>query len=120
MKARNPIVIHYVHDMNRAKEFYSRVFEVPISFESPGWTTLDFGAIELALHILYPNSTDLEQPIPHAGLNLEVDCIEDVQTVIEQCGGQLLELREPDSFVPVRVATFRDSEGNGFELRQQP
>jgi predicted enzyme related to lactoylglutathione lyase len=120
MNARNPIVIHYVHDMSRAKEFYSRVFDAPTSFESPGWTTLDFGPIELALHILYPGSKDPEQPIPHAGLNLEVDSIENMQAAIETLGGKLIELREPDSFVPVRVATFRDSEGNGFELRQQP
>ena len=31
-----------------------------------------------------------------------------------------LELREPQGGVPVRVATFRDCEGNGFELRQVP
>ncbi|MFT5368001.1 MAG: hypothetical protein ACI8V2_002964 [Candidatus Latescibacterota bacterium] len=30
------------------------------------------------------------------------------------------ELREPSGGVPVRVATCQDSEGNGFELRQQP
>jgi predicted enzyme related to lactoylglutathione lyase len=120
MKARNPIVIHYVHDMNQAKRFYSEVFEVPFSFESPGWTTLNFGPFELALHILRPGSKEPERPIPHAGLNLEVDSIETMQTAIERFGGRIIELREPDSFVPVRVATFRDSEGNGFELRQQP
>ena len=46
MKARNPIVIHYVHDMDRAKDFYSKVFDVKPSVESPGWTMLDFGAIQ--------------------------------------------------------------------------
>ena len=40
--------------------------------------------------------------------------------MIERLGGQMLELREPDAGVPVRVGTFRDCEGNGFELRQQP
>lgn len=88
-------------------------------FESPGWTSLDFGAIELALHIL-PESGDAEGPLPHAGLNLEVDNIEEVQVDIESLGGRLIELREPEGGVPVRVATFKDCEGNGFELRQQP
>ncbi len=120
MKVRNPIVIHYVHDMKRAQQFYANVFDAPISFDSPGWSTLSLGAIELALHILYPGTQDTEGLIPHAGLNLEVDSIEAMQTAIEHHGGRLLELREPDAFVPVRVATFRDSEGNGFELRQQP
>ena len=118
MNCRNPIVIHYVHDMERAKAFYTASFDVKPLFESPGWTTLDFGAIELALHILSPGEDDA--PIPHAGLNLEVDEIEAVQKVIEAKGGKLLELREPEGGVPVRVATFRDSEGNGFELRQAP
>ena len=117
MNARNPIFIHYVHDMARARRFYESVFEVTPSFASRGWTTLDFGAFELALHILAPGRTD-ESPLPHAGLNLQVDLIEDMQARIAAYGGEMLELREPQSNVPDRVATFRDSEGNGFELRQ--
>ena len=120
MKARNPIVIHYVHDMARAKAFYRSVFEVEPVFESPGWTTLDFGAIQLALHILYPGSSEREAPLPHAGLNLEVDHIEELQERIERAGGRLLELREPEGGVPVRLGCFRDPDGNGFELRQWP
>ena len=106
--------------MQRAIRFYTTVFDVQTLSESPGWTTLDFGAIELALHILYPQSSEPEAPIPHAGLNLEVDNIEEIQQVVEANGGAMLELREPEGVVPVRVATFRDSEGNGFELRQNP
>ena len=117
MQARNPIFIHYVHDMDRARRFYETVFEVTPSFASRGWTTLNFGSFELALHILADGHTD-EAPLPHAGLNLEVDRIEDMQARIEGQGGALIELREPTSNVPDRVATFHDSEGNGFELRQ--
>lgn len=120
MRGRNPMVIHYVHDMERAKRFYTEALHVRPLFESPGWTTLDFGPIELALHILYPASKDDEAPIPHAGLNLQVDNIEEVQADIERLGGRLVELREPSGGVPVRVASFADSEGNGFELRQEP
>ena len=120
MRGRNPLVIHYVRDMDRAKTFYRKVLDVVPSFESPGWTTLDLGAIELALHILHPQSDEPEGPLPHAGLNLEVDNIEDVQRDIERLGGRLIELREPGVGVPVRVASFVDCEGNGFELRQEP
>lgn len=130
MRGRNPLVIHYVHDMARATRFYAEAFDVRPSFQSPGWTTLNFGAIELALHILHPQpkapsaaERDLpnepERPLPHAGLNLEVDRIEDVQRDIERLGGRLVELREPGGGVPVRVASFQDCEGNGFELRQE-
>ena len=120
MRGRNPLVIHYVYDMDRAKRFYAEVFQVKPKFESPGWTTLDFGSIELALHLTNDDWKMSERPLPHAGLNLEVDKIEDIQADIERLGGKLTELREPDGFVPVRVATFKDSEGNGFELRQFP
>ena len=120
MRGRNPIVIHYVHDMDRARNFYTQVFDVKPTFESPGWTTLDFGAIALALHILHPQSIEPERALPHAGLNLEVDNIEEVQVDIEKLGGHLVEPREAGGGVPVRVAAFQDCEGNGFELRQEP
>tara|TARA_A100001037_G_C15111215_1_gene619070 strand:- start:1506 stop:1742 length:237 start_codon:yes stop_codon:yes gene_type:complete len=78
---------------------------------------LDFGAIELTLHSL---GDDGEQPLPHAGLNFYVDNIEQIQADIEHLGEQLIELREPSGGVTVRVTTFKNSEGNGLELRQQP
>ena len=41
-----------------------------------------------------------------------------MQKLIEESGGDMVWLREPEPRVPVRVASFRDPEGNGFELRQ--
>ena len=117
MNGRNPIFIHYVKDMGRARRFYESVFDVKASFASSGWTTLSFNSFELALHILSPGQI-VEAPLPHAGLNLEVDGLEEMKTLIENNGGTMLELREAQPHVPVRVATFRDPEGNGFELRQ--
>ena len=117
MNCRKPIFIHYVHNMNRARRFYETVFGVSPSFASNGWTTLNFESFELALHILSISDQE-EAPLPHAGLNLEVDLIEDMQAIIERNGGLMTELREATRNVPDRVATFRDTEGNGFELRQ--
>lgn len=114
---RAPIVIHYVRDMDRARTFYATVFGVSVSFASPGWSTLDFGSFELALHILSPGHEE-EGPMPHAGLNLEVDLIEAAQAEIEAAGGRMTELREAEPGIPVRVATFFDPDDNGFELRQ--
>lgn len=119
MLGREPMILHYVYNMERATRFYTTVFDTAAKFESPGWTTLDFGPLEVALHILAPGHED-EAPLPHAGLSFLVDSIESMQERIEAAGGELVELREPDSFVPVRVASFRDCEGNGFELRQEP
>jgi predicted enzyme related to lactoylglutathione lyase len=118
MNFRKPIFIHYVHDMDRARRFYEAVFGVLPSFSSKGWTTLDFESFELALHII-SSANQAEAPLPHAGLNLEVDVIEEMQAVIVEHGGAMTELREATRNVPDRVATFRDTEGNGFELRQR-
>src|SRR5262245_22370213 len=118
MNARKPIFIHYVHDMDRARRFYESVFDVVPSFVSKGWTTLAFGLFELALHILALGHT-AEASLPHAGLNLEVDNIEEMEARIERRGGSMSELREVTAHIPDRVATFCDTEGNGFELRQR-
>ena len=34
-------------------------------------------------------------------------------------GARLVEIREPEAHVPVRLAVLIDPDGNGFELRQQ-
>ena len=116
MKARNPLFIHYVHDMPRARAFYEGVFGVEPRVAWPGWCELDFGTFTLALHIIEAGVP--ESPLPHAGLNLEVDEIESMQAVIEAAGGRMTELREATANIPDRVATFFGTEGNGFELRQ--
>ena len=52
-----------------------------------------------------PSNQD-EAPLPHAGLNLEVDRIEELQAIIVSNGGSMTELREATRTVPDRVATF--------------
>ncbi len=54
MNCRRQIFIHYLY-MDRARRLYETVFEVSPSFASKGWTTLNFGSFELALHILSPS-----------------------------------------------------------------
>lgn len=102
--------------MARARAFYESVFEVSAAVASPGWTELDFDTFRVALHIMDDGVT--ESPLPHAGLNLEVDHIETMEAAIERAGGRMLELLEARPRIPDRVASFVDTEGNGFELRQ--
>ena len=71
-----------------------------------------------ALHMLWPGN-DAEAPLPHAGIAWLVDSIEEARAEIEAHGGRMRELRERDGFVPVRVASFVDPDGNGFELQQE-
>lgn len=102
--------------MNRVRRFYESVFDVTTSFASSGRTTLAFGSFELALHGV-PRGYGKEAAAALA-VKLEVDRIEDAKARIEACYGALVELRGANRHVPDRVATFRDTEGSGFELRR--
>ena len=110
--------IHYVHDMDRACGFYHMLFSISPSMKTPGWTVFEVANIQLALHILKGDID--ENPLPHAGMNLKIDNLDEACNTVAKAGGKVLIVREPDDFVPVRVASCVDTEGNGFELRQLP
>jgi len=116
VQATDPLFILYVHDMDRALAFYRDTFDLEVVQHTPGWSMLRCGDATIALHILSKNST--ESVAPHAGINLNV---EDLDTAIEAviaAGGEHIVTREATDFVPVRMCELRDTEGNGFELRQ--
>jgi len=117
LRASNPMVVHYVRDMAGAVTFYRDVFAADVQFESSGWSTLDFGGLILALHGLGASST--EGPLPHAGLNLQVDDLDAMIERVVAAGGARHWLREPAPGVPVRLAGCADPDGNHFELREQ-
>ena len=114
MRVRTAMVIHYVHDMKRAKEFYTNVFHVEALTETDGWTEFRFGPIVLALHSL---PAGRESTLPHAGLAIGVDNVQEVHEDIQRHGGRVVEIREAHGHVP-EVRCYEDSEGNGFELGQ--
>ncbi len=111
MKVRSTWLIHYVYDMDRAKNFYMKIFQVKPTKESEGWTELDLGSMVLALHSLPAGNAGT---MPHAGLSLNVDNLDEVQADVELHGGRLIEVRERHGHVPEQRC-FEDSEGNGFE-----
>ena len=71
----------------------------------------------VALHIL-PAGESAEGPLPHAGLNLEVDDLDAALAELRAAGGEVRAIHEAGGGVPVRVAEAADPDGNGFELRQ--
>ena len=117
MKTRNPLFILYVHDMRRAVKFYRDTFELAIVQETPGWSMLQLGeGAIIALHIL--SAASPEGVTAHAGLNLQVDDLDQAIESVLANGGKHILTREPDGFVPVRMCELKDSERNGIELRQ--
>ncbi|MXZ87928.1 MAG: hypothetical protein F4Z07_03635 [Dehalococcoidia bacterium] len=121
MRVRNPMVIHYVRDMERACAFYRDTLGLPEERTpgsgSPGWNTFRCDGLILALHTLPPGDS-AEGPLPHAGLNLEVDDLDSALAELRAGGGAVRGVQEAGGGVPVRVAEVADPDGNGFELRQ--
>jgi predicted enzyme related to lactoylglutathione lyase len=108
--------IHYVHDMDRAVGFYRDVFDLPVVQHTPGWSMLHCGGATIALHILSEKSS--EGVARHAGLNFLVQDLDASIDAVVAAGGKHVVTREPTDFVPVRMCELKDTEGNGFELRQ--
>ena len=121
MRVHRPMVIHYVRDMARACAFYRDTLglaETPTPGSgSPGWNTFQCDGLIVALHVL-PAGESAEGPLPHAGLNLEVDDLDAALAALRAGGGSVRALHETGGGVPVRVAEVADPDGNGFELRQ--
>ena len=115
MNAHNPMVLHYVHDMDRAYAFYHETLGLAPDTRSDGWSTLKCGELLVALHILPAADEGL---MPHAGLNLQVDDLDAAVKEVEAGGGKVRRVREAGGGVPVRLAEVTDTEGNGFELRE--
>ena len=116
MDTRDPVYILYVHDMDRAIAFYRDVLALSVVQHTPGWSMLRCGGATIALHVISKGSS--ESTTSHAGLNLQVDDLDDAISAVLAGGGEHVVSREPTSFVPVRMGELRDTEGNGFELRQ--
>ena len=116
MKTRDPLFILYIHDMDRALKFYRDTFDLEVVQETPGWSMLRFAGSTIALHILGSDNT--ESVCNHAGISFQVDDLESAIAEVVAAGGQHITTREATDFVPVRMCEMKDTEGNGFEMRQ--
>lgn len=117
MTVRNPVIIHWAHQMDRAIDFYRGVFGLDVVVDDPVLSVLDLPPIRLLVHAV--NATEHERPLPNAGLNVQVDDIDGIVELVIGSGGGLVVIREPEGALRFRVALCVDSEGNGFELRQE-
>jgi catechol 2,3-dioxygenase-like lactoylglutathione lyase family enzyme len=110
------MIVQYVHEMDRAVAFYRDGVGLAVVSQSPGWSMLACGDALLGLHGVYAGVR--ERPVPFAGLNLEVDDLDAAVAQAVAHGARLVEIREPEPRVPVRLAVLLDPDGGGFELRQ--
>ena len=57
-------VVLYVRDMERAVGFYREALDMPVDYESAGWTTFRTGACTLALHATERRTLGAAEPDP--------------------------------------------------------
>lgn len=114
---RNLMIVRYVADMERAYAFHAEGLGLTPVAKSSGWSMLACGDALVGLHLIYGGVS--ERPVPFAGLNLEVDDLDAAVDRALNAGAMLVEIREPEPHIPVRLAVLIDPDGGGFELRQQ-
>lgn len=113
---RNLMIVLYVPDMDAAVRFYRDGLGLDLVAQRPGWSMLGCGDAIVGLHGIYRGV--IEAPVPHAGLNLQVD---DLEAAIAQAvahGATHVATREPDRAGLPRLGVMLAPDGNGFELRQ--
>ena len=117
MNPRHLMTIVYVRDMKRAFAFYRDGLGLEPRQIGGGWSSLACGDALVGLHLLETGAS--ETIVPFAGLNLEVDDLDAAIKRAVDAGATLVEIREPQPRVPVRLGVLTDPDGNGFELRRQ-
>lgn len=121
-------VVHFhipVDDMERAKKFYTKIFDWDI--QDTGYSgynlvqtvetdeidvPIEPGAINGALYVR-------ESPVEHPEITIEVSSIEDYLKKIEESGGEVITAKTSIKDIGF-YAEFRDTEGNVVGLWQEP
>lgn len=99
-------------DMDRAIQFYQKVFALTVAEHSEWWSELTFGDTIVALHgggDGTPNRTDL---------SFQVDNIVTACRLIRENGGRIVAEPEKREGEPIVLATFADTENNQVMLTQ--
>lgn len=99
-------------EMDRAIQFYQKVFGLTVSEHSEWWSELTFGDTIVALHgggDGTPNRTDL---------SFQVDNIVAACRLIRENGGRIVAEPEKRDGEPIVLATFADTENNQVMLTQ--
>ena len=113
--------IVFVSDMKRAVLFYRDVLELPLRFESPGWTEFATDGATLALHASEGSSSekDHRQQVP-AGTcrpGLSVPNLDEFhKRMIER---NVPCIQEPKEIFGARVAQYLDPDGLAISVGEE-
>lgn len=99
-------------DMKRAITFYQTALGLKVSFETPGWSELNFGDAVVALHGGWKGGVN------KTGLSFQVKDIHAACDNAVKNGGSIVNAPEDRQGEPIFLATVRDTEGNEFMISQ--
>lgn len=112
----------FVDDLEAAREFYSRVFELPVHYQDDASAVFNFGNTLINL-LLSTEAHDLISPAlvgsrdsgSRLQLTLNVDDVDATATMLAQRGVELLN-GPMDRPWGIRTASFRDPAGHIWEI----
>lgn len=115
----------FVEDRQRSKEFYERVFEVPVLFEDENSAAFKFENTIINL-LVRPAAHELIEPAtvggPEAGARSQFTIgVDDANATVEQLRERGVELLNGpiDRAWGMRTAAFADPDGHVWEVAQQ-
>jgi len=117
VKPKALMVILYTPDVPKAAAFYRDSMGLDLAEQWDGWARLARNRVYPALHSLHGAMS--EHQVPFAGLNLQVEDLDEFIARAEAGGAELIKIREPERGALIRLGVMRDPDGNGFELHQR-
>ena len=112
MKLQSIKTLILARDMARAVDFYTQVFGMQATTQSPMWTELTHGTTIIALH---GGGDGTRNP---TDLSFQVDNIVAAVRIIQEHGGRIVTQPEKRPTEPIVLAIFQDPEGNELMLTQ--
>lgn len=113
--------IVFVSDMNRSVSFYRDVLELPLRFESPGWTEFATEGATLALHASEAVASGAEDPLHVPGgrcrPGLSVPDLDEFHRRMVRHGVPCVQ--EPERVFGARVALYLDPDGLGISVGEE-
>jgi catechol 2,3-dioxygenase-like lactoylglutathione lyase family enzyme len=112
----------FVDDLDLAKSFYSRVFDIPVHFEDANSAVFLFGPtmvnllrVDAAVELIAPAQVGDAAAGPRAQLTLTVDDVDDTCALLVERGVELLN-GPMDRPWGIRTAAFTDPAGHVWEI----
>ena len=112
-------IYYNVSDMKKAIGFYTEALQMKLRFEEDGWTSLDWGGVQVGLHPTEPGETiqrvsrDSHGVHGQATLTLKSNDIREDRVRIEKFGGKIL---GEDDAPWGHMLVFEDLDGNVLKL----